>query len=110
MSYAEDNFHDLDPEFLGLCLYGSDFDLDTMRGGELAWECKNGDVIAINDMTTSHIKNCIAMIKRSVANDKPWRLYYLEPLLEELKNRKLFEALKNISDEEFNNIIQKAGK
>lgn len=102
-----DNMDFLDIEY---AYYGSDFDMDTMRGGELAWECKDGKIIAISDMTTGHIKNCIAMIKRSVAKDKPWRLYYLEPLLKELRNRELFEALKNISDTEFNNIIHKEKK
>ena len=29
MSFAEDNNLDLDPEFLGLCPYGSDYDRDS---------------------------------------------------------------------------------
>lgn len=96
------------PCYFDFC--GSDFDLDTMRGGELAWECKDGTVMAISEMTTSHIKNCINLIKKSVNNDKPWRLYYLEPLLEELKNRQLFDALRNMPDEDFNRVIHKGKK
>lgn len=51
MSWAEDNMIDIDPEDLGL--------LDT----EPIWECKDGTLIPISEMTENHINNCIAMIK-----------------------------------------------
>ena len=54
---------------------------------ETLWECKDGTIIAIKDMKTNHIKNCIAMIYRSLKANKPWRTEYLEPLIEELKRR-----------------------
>lgn len=92
MSYAEDYNHDLDPEFLGLCPYGSDFDLDSERLEEdiefiriPAWRMKDGKLIAIRDMDTSHIKNCIKMIYRS---NGTWRHQYLRYLKAELIKRK----------------------
>lgn len=48
------------------------------------WEMGNGKRIAIKDMETSHIKNCIKKI-----NNSNWRTEYLESLEEELKNRNL---------------------
>lgn len=64
------------------------------------WEMGNGKKIAIKDMETSHIKNCIKKI-----NNSNWRTEYLESLEEELKNRNLaltevnergkFETVKN---------------
>lgn len=74
---------------------------------ELAWQCKDGTVIAIKDMSTKHIHNCIAMIKRSIRLhrdgliDHIWRLEYLEPLQEEINNRKFAEDMRNMSDDEF---------
>lgn len=91
MSYAEDFNHDLDPEFLGLSLYGSDYDLDSERlekGEEFieitVWRMRDGSLIAIKDMTTSHIKNCIKMIHRS---GDTWRREYVKYLESELKRR-----------------------
>lgn len=49
----------------------------------LLWERKNGSVISIADMETSHIQKCIGMIMHR-AN---WRKPYMEPLLLELKRR-----------------------
>ena len=92
MSFAEDNNHDLDPEFLGLCPYGSDYDRDSEilnEGIEFiaipAWRMKDGELIAIKDMDTSHIKNCIKMIYKS--NGK-WRHQYLRYFEAELRRRK----------------------
>lgn len=92
MSFAEDNNHDLDPEFLGLYPYGSDYDLDSEtldEGIEFmvipAWRMKNGELIAIKDMDTSHIKNCIKMIYKF--NGK-WRHQYLRYFETELRKRK----------------------
>lgn len=54
----------------------------------LLWECKDGTIIAIEDMKTSHIKNCIAMIEKSIKTNKPWRIEYLNSLKAELASRK----------------------
>ena len=92
MSFAEDNNHDLDPEFLGFCPYDSDYDIDSEifdDGIEFlaipAWRTKDGELIAIKDMDTSHIKNCIKMIYKS--NDT-WRYQYLRYFEAELRKRK----------------------
>ena len=71
-------------------LYGSDYDLDSTHSGVEfisipAWRMKNGELIAIKDMDTSHIKNCIKMIYRS--NGK-WRHQYLRYFEAELRKRK----------------------
>lgn len=111
MSYAEDNGHDITPDDIHMySCCGSDFDLDTMRGGELAWQCKDGTVMAISDMTTRHIRNCINLIKKSVEKERPWRLEYLIPLIEELRNRQFFESMRHMSDKVFNEIIHKGKK
>lgn len=95
MSYAEDNFHDLDPEFLGLCPCGSDYDIDSHRPSEgieyiqiPAWRMKDSNLIAIQDMDTSHIKNCIKMIYRS---NGTWRHQYLRYFEAELRKRKFLK-------------------
>lgn len=72
-------------------LYGSDYDLDSTRSSVEfisipAWRMRNGKLIAIKDMDTSHIKNCIKMIYRS--NGK-WRHQYLRYFEAELRKRKL---------------------
>lgn len=71
-------------------LYGSDYDLDSTRSSVEfisipAWRMRNGKLIAIKDMDTSHIKNCIKMIYRS--NGK-WRHQYLRYFEAELRKRK----------------------
>lgn len=71
-------------------LYGSDYDLDSTRSSVEfisipAWRMKDGKLIAIRDMDTSHIKNCIKMIYRS--NGK-WRHQYLRYFEAELRKRK----------------------
>ena len=78
-------------------LYGSDYDLDSTRSSVEfisipAWRMRNGKLIAIKDMDTSHIKNCIKMIYRS--NGK-WRHQYLRYFEAELRKRK-FLSLKEI--------------
>nr|DAI45589.1 MAG TPA: hypothetical protein [Bacteriophage sp.] len=50
-----------------------------------AWRMADGNLIAIRDMETSHIKNCIKMIHRK--NDV-WRHQYLEYFEAELLKRK----------------------
>lgn len=49
-----------------------------------AWRTKDGTLIAIKDMSISHIRNCIQMIYRSKGT---WRAQYLEPLKDELYRR-----------------------
>ena len=71
-------------------LYGSDYDLDSTRSGVEfisipAWRTKDGELIAIKDMDTSHIKNCIKMIYRS---NGTWRHQYLRYFEAELRKRK----------------------
>ena len=50
-----------------------------------AWEQQNGKIIAIKDMETSHIKNCIHMIHRKQG---AWRRQYLRYFENELRRRK----------------------
>ena len=71
-------------------LYGSDYDLDSTRSSVEfisipAWRMKDGKLIAIRDMDTSHIKNCIKMIYRS---NGTWRHQYLRYFEAELRKRK----------------------
>lgn len=48
------------------------------------WRIENGELVKISNMATSHIINCIDMIK-----EKHWRLDYLPVLETELRKRKL---------------------
>lgn len=71
-------------------LYDSDYNLDSTHSSiEFiqipAWRMRNGKLIAIRDMETSHIKNCIKMIYRS---NGTWRHQYLRYFETELKIRK----------------------
>ena len=50
-----------------------------------AWRMNNGELIAIKDMETSHIKNCIRMIYRK---NGTWRHQYLRYFENELRRRK----------------------
>lgn len=52
-----------------------------------AWRTSDGKLIAIKDMETSHIKNCIKMIYRS---NGTWRHQYLRYFKAELRKRKFF--------------------
>lgn len=52
------------------------------------WVCKDGTEIPLSEMTTSHLNNCVAMIKRSVKFNKTWRVDALPYLYEELSKRK----------------------
>jgi|LGVE01.1.fsa_nt_gb hypothetical protein len=51
---------------------------------EKKWEIRNGQVIKIANMETSHIKNCINLIIKS---DYRWRTEFLLLLKEELVKR-----------------------
>ena len=97
MSYADDmgfpGLEDLIPdEEKQNFLHGSDFDIDSEGLEEdiefiaiPAWRMKDGRLIAIRDMDTSHIKNCIKMIYRS---NGTWRHQYLRYFEDELRKRK----------------------
>lgn len=50
-----------------------------------AWRMANGNLIAIRDMETSHIKNCIKIIYRK---NGTWRHQYLKYFETELRIRK----------------------
>ena len=90
MSWAEEqSWFGLEDQALE-ALYGSDYDLDsTHLSVEFisipAWRMKDGKLIAIRDMETSHIKNCIKMIYRS---NGTWRHQYLRYFEAELRKRK----------------------
>ena len=92
MSYIDDTCDGLLDKGLRLILYGSDYDMDSERLEEdiefiqiPAWRMKDGKLIAIRDMETSHIKNCIKMIYRS---NGTWRHQYLRYFEAELRKRK----------------------
>lgn len=61
----------------------------------ILWKTANGEEIKIEDMNTSHIKNCINKIKKS-----NWRVEYLEALENELKRRNLSVASNNDDDKD----------
>lgn len=92
MSYIDDTCDGLLDKGLRITLYGSDYDIDSERleeGIEFiqipAWRMKDGNLIAIQDMDTSHIKNCIKMIYR---HNGTWRPQYLRYFEAELRRRK----------------------
>lgn len=85
MSWIEQYCFGLDPEDLGLT-----------EDEEIVWECKNGDVIPIKDMTDYHLKNCIDTIKRSIRCGEPWRASYLVILLDEQYKRNREKLCKKI--------------
>ena len=90
MSWAEQqSWFGLEDQALEV-LYDSDYDLNfTHLSVEFisipAWRMKDGKLIAIRDMETSHIKNCIKMIYRS---NGTWRHQYLRYFEAELRKRK----------------------
>lgn len=97
MSWAEEqSWFGLEDQALE-ALYGSDYDLDSTRSSVEfisipAWRMADGNLIAIRDMETSHIKNCIKMIYRK---NGTWRHQYLRYFEAELRKRK-FLSLKEI--------------
>lgn len=90
MSWAEEqSWFGLEDQALE-ALYDSDYDLDSAHSDVEsisipAWRMKDGKLIAIRDMETSHIKNCIKMIYRS---NGTWRHQYLRYFEAELCKRK----------------------
>ena len=92
MSYIDDTCDGLLDKGLRITLYGSDYDIDSKRLEEdiefiqiPAWRMADGNLIAIQDMDTSHIKNCIKMIYR---HNGTWRPQYLRYFEAELRRRK----------------------
>lgn len=57
------------------------------------WRTKDGTRIAIKDMETNHIENCLRMIYRSKGN---WRREYLNALQDELIKRRWNGCIKNL--------------
>lgn len=60
----------------------------------LLWTTADGRTIKIEDMETTHLRNAIARIRRSVRTDergniKGWRLHCLRQLTDEIKRRGL---------------------
>lgn len=53
------------------------------------WKQADGNLIAIKDMETSHIKNCIKMIYRK---NGTWRHQYLRYFENELRRRKMLNS------------------
>lgn len=96
MSYAEDEGHDIPYDMLDF-ISSEDTDWDSVweRGNPLDyWETRDGDIIAIRNMSTKHIERCIALIKNSIeanlmgVRNYIWRIEYLEPLQNELVKRR----------------------
>ena len=100
MSWAEEqDWFGLEDQALET-LYGSDYDIDSEtldEGIEFiaipAWRMKDGELIAIKDIDTSHIKNCIKMIYKS---NGTWRHQYLRYFEAELRRRKYLPKLPKV--------------
>lgn len=104
MSYEAEMYDGLE-DLAYEAVYGSDYDADTERI-ELIWVCKDGKEMHIEDMSTQHILNCMAMLQKQVNPSQR----FLKAFKEELDNRMFLEAMRNISDEEFNRIVHKREK
>lgn len=48
------------------------------------WCCKDGRLMSVEDMTTSHIQNCINMLER---NNNPFKKDYIQMFNNELERR-----------------------
>lgn len=81
MSYAED--WGLDSFDINDILRWEQEEQEVEYIGIPAWRMKNGELIALQDMDTSHIKNCIRMIHRN----NGWRSQYLPYFGRELHRR-----------------------
>jgi hypothetical protein len=61
---------------------------------ELLWVTADGRQYKLQEMETTHLRNAIARIRRSVRTDQRgnivgWRLHYLKALVEEIERRGL---------------------
>lgn len=57
------------------------------------WQTKDGQLLLLSQMSTTHIQNCIAKIEKSIEANKPWRVEALPYLKEELKERQEISVL-----------------
>lgn len=86
MSWAEEQpWFGLEDFALEACEEQDSVEYITVISHYPAWKMFNGELIAIKDMTTSHIKNCIRMIYRK---NGTWRHQYLRYFELELRRRK----------------------
>ena len=58
-----------------------------MRTTTVYWETKDGHLMELSEMTDPHIRNCIAMIEKSIKAETPWRVEALPYLRAELRDR-----------------------
>lgn len=58
-----------------------------MFSTKVFWETKDGQLLLLSQMSTTHIQNCIAKIERSIKAGKPWREKALPYLKAELSER-----------------------
>lgn len=65
------------------------------RMAEGIWRTKDGTDLKINDMTTSHIKNCINLIERQVKAGYELYASYIPLFKEELEKREAAAAYSN---------------
>lgn len=72
-------------DFLDMECYGSDYNDEIEFISIPAWRTEDGTLVAIRDMVTLHIKNCIRKIYKS---NGMWRRKYLRYFMEELYKRK----------------------
>lgn len=60
----------------------------------MKWVAKDGRQMTLQEMETSHIRNSLARIRRSIRPIGPgqvtgWRLQWIQPMVAELKRREL---------------------
>lgn len=58
-----------------------------MFSAKVFWETKDGQLLELCQMSTTHIRNCIAKIEKSIKAGKPWREKALPYLKKELSER-----------------------
>lgn len=67
-----------------------------MRFTTVYWETKDGQLLELSKISTTHIRNCIAKIEKSIEASKPWREKALLYLKAELQDRN--RILLNLED------------
>ena len=75
-------------DFPDIEYYGSNYDDEIEFISIPAWRTADGTLVAIRDMVTPHIKNCIRKIYKS---NGMWRHKYLKYFEEELRKRKILK-------------------
>lgn len=73
-------------------------------GDKMKWEMKDGTMIKIKNMETSHIKNCINMMNRKSINDtrRAW-IEIFEDVIIKRRSNKIDRIKKRIKDGKTNN-------